>query len=165
MCAWAAMTHASERARSRVELIEQLPARLIQLAELEELAIAQPRQDPALDDLHTPLRPLPCPSACAGEPGSWSHHNAAPSQDTSLIRRVDVGLVAIRAAYRAAKLVGYGDLDADRAKDVLRQAMRAGASRDDVETEVRNLLKGCSEEHIRAQLGKVRAHWRSEVDS
>jgi hypothetical protein len=43
-------------AQPRVEVAEQLADRRVQLAQRQEVPIAQPRQDEPLDDQHRPLR-------------------------------------------------------------------------------------------------------------
>ena len=54
-----------------IEFIDQRADRRVQLGEREEAPVAQPRQDPALDDQHRRPRPWPCRAACAAASAGW----------------------------------------------------------------------------------------------
>src|SRR5579859_588329 len=121
---------------SRVESLEQLADRLVELCEAEEGAITQRCQDPALRDEHPDLhlRLVARPSRAGRDDSD------AVVLGHLEVGRIDVRLVPIRPADRAAELVGDDDLrhraevleGADRRPDEVGELLRARRLREGV---------------------------------
>ena len=92
--------------RTRVELLDELTDRGVELAQAEKGPVAQRRDDPSLHDQHSAfdLR-LVLRLARARR----DHRHAVVLRHLE-VRRIDVGLVAVRPRDCAAKLIGHDDL-------------------------------------------------------
>ena len=106
--------------RARVEPLEQLGDRGVELVEAEEGAVAQAREHPALGDLHTDLDFRLVARLSRARRDDRAAVVAAELRE----RRVDLRLVATRHCDGASKLVGH-DHRADRAEVLERVDRRA----------------------------------------
>jgi hypothetical protein len=85
----------------RVQLLQQLPDRLVQLAQLEERAVAQPGHDPSLGYEHRRLHL----GFVLGLAGAGRDHDRGVVLGQLLVGAVEAGFVAARTGHRALELV------------------------------------------------------------
>lgn len=89
-----------------IEPIQQYADRCVEFAQGEKLAIAQDRQDPALDHLHTNFNLV----FVLGFSGSRGQHRYAVMLGQITVTGIDVRLVAMRFGDATAQIVRHQNL-------------------------------------------------------